>query len=100
MIRYEVDGDYVTAISGQTTIQADTASNAKLVVITGIEYKSKGTVAYRYMNSTTATDTSLDMDEDCVYIAVDDENHVKHEGGLKDIATAKSETDGKKTANA
>lgn len=101
VIRYEVDGDYVTAISNTQNqdITAD-AANAKLVAITGIEYKSKGTVAYRYMDSSVAKDTSLDMDEDCVYIAVDDANHVKHEGGLKDIATAKSETDGKKTANA
>ena len=101
VIRYEVDGDYVTAISGQTTIQADTASNAKLVAITGIEYKSKGTVAYRYLDTSShVQNTSNDMDEDCVYIAVDDENHVKHEGGLKDIATAKSETQNMKTANA
>ena len=52
------------------------------------------------MNSATATDTSLDMDKDCVYIAVDDANHAKHEGGLNAIATAKSETQNKKTANA
>ena len=102
VIRYEVDGDYVTAISNTQNqdITAD-AANAKLVAITGIEYKSKGTVAYRYLDtSSRVQNTSNDMDEDCVYIAVDDANHVKHEGGLKDIATAKSETDGKKTANA
>ena len=40
------------------------------------------------------------MDGDCVYIAVDDENRVKHDGGLKDIATAKEQPNGKKVANA
>ena len=97
VIRYEVDGDYVTAISGKNSIFTDTA---KLVAITGIEYKSKGTVAYRYMDNAVAKNTSLDMDEDCVYIAVDDKNTVKYEGGLKDIATAKSESKDMKTANA
>ncbi len=98
VIRYKVDGDYVTAISGKNSIFADTA---KLVAITGIEYKSKGTVAYHYLDtSSRVQNTSNDMDEDCVYIAVDDKNTVKYEGGLKDIATAKSETEGKKTANA
>ena len=40
------------------------------------------------------------MDEDCVYIAVDDEIHTNHKGGLKDIATAKEQPNGKKVANA
>lgn len=40
------------------------------------------------------------MDEIGVYIAVDDKNTVKYEGGLKDIATAKSESKDMKTANA
>ena len=99
VIRYEVDGDYVTAISNTHNwdITADSATNAKLVAITGIEAKSEGNVAYRLSNG---TDTSADMDKDCVYIAVDDENHAKHEGGLNNIALAKSETQHKKTANA
>lgn len=42
----------------------------------------------------------MGMDGDCVYIAVDDENHTKHKGGLKDIATAKEQPNGKKVANA
>ena len=97
VIRYEEDGDYVTAISGQNSIYADTTAHATLVAITGIEAKSEGNVAYRLSGG---TDTSADMDEDCVYIAVDDENHAKHEGGLNNIALAKSETQNKKTANA
>ena len=92
-IRYEVDGEYVTK-AASTSIYADAAT---AVAITGIEYKSKGAVTYRVSAGTSDT---KDMDGDCVYIAVDDENHVKHDGGLKDIATAKEQPNGKKVANA
>ena len=92
-IRYELDGEYVTK-AANTSIYADAAT---AVAITGIEYKSKGAVTYRV---SAGTESTLDMDEDCVYIAVDDENHTKHEGGLKDIATAKEQPNGKKVANA
>ena len=92
-IRYELDGEYVTKAAG-TSIYADAAT---AVAITGIEYKSKGAVTYRV---SAGTESTLDMDEDCVYIAVDDENHTKHEGGLKDITTAKEQPNGKKVANA
>ena len=95
-IRYEVDGEYVTKAAG-TSIYADSAT---AVAITGIEYKSKGAVTYRTASTGSGAATTMDMDADCVYIAMDDENHAKHEGGLKDIATAKEQPNGKKVANA
>ena len=95
-IRYELDGEYVTK-AANTSIFADKATP---VAITGIEYKSKGAVTYRTASTGSGAATTMGMDGDCVYIAVDDENHTKHEGGLKDIATAKEQPNGKKVANA
>ena len=99
VIRYKVDGDYVTAISGKNSIFADTA---KLVAITGIEYKSKGTVAYHYLDtSSRVQNTSNDMDEDCVYIAVNDDKQEGMEGSsLDQISLAEEHTSGKYYANA
>ena len=95
-IRYELDGEYVTK-AANTSIFADKATP---VAITGIEYKSKGAVTYRTASTGSGAATTMGMDGDCVYIAVDDENHTKHKGGLKDIATAKEQPNGKKVANA
>ena len=95
VIRYKVDGDYVIAVSGNT-IYGD-QSFATLAAVTGFDYKDEGAMVYA--TSGTAVNNAT-LDEDCVFIAVDDENSAMHEGGMADIALAKSEADGKVTANA
>ena len=97
VIRYKVDGDYVISAAEDEDYIYEDQSFATLAAVTGFDYKDEGAMVY---SDATKAGNNATLDEDCVFIAVDDENSAKHEGGMADIALAKSESDGKVTANA
>ena len=85
---------------GDKFINVETASDVDVVkvAITGIEKVKEGDVAVRFANSTSKT---YSMDEDCVYIAVNDDKQEGMEGSsLDQISLAEEYTSGKYYANA
>ena len=84
---------------GDKFINVETASDVDVVkvAITGIEKVKEGDVAVRFANGTSKT---YSMDEDCVYIAVNDDKQEGMEGGLDGIQLAEEHTSGKYYANA
>lgn len=85
---------------GDKFINVETASDVDVVkvAITGIEKVKEGDVAVRFANGTSKT---YSMDEDCVYIAVNDDKQEGMEGSsLDQISLAEEHTSGKYYANA
>ena len=85
---------------GDKFINVETASDVDVVkvAITGIEKVKEGDVAVRLANGTSKT---YSMDEDCVYIAVNDDKQEGMEGSsLDQISLAEEHTSGKYYANA
>lgn len=85
---------------GDKFINVETASDVDVVkvAITGIEKVKEGDVAVRFVNGTSKT---YSMDEDCVYIAVNDDKQEGMEGSsLDQISLAEEHTSGKYYANA
>ena len=85
---------------GDKFINVETASDVKIVdvAITGIDKVKEGDVAVRFANGTSKT---YSMDEDCVYIAVNDDKQEGMEGSsLDQISLAEEHTSGKYYANA
>lgn len=85
---------------GVDFINIETASdvNVVTVAITGIEKAKEGDVAVRFANGSSDT---YSMDEDCVYIAVNDDKQEGMEGSsLDQISLAEEHTSGKYYANA
>ena len=80
---------------GDKFINVETASDVDVVkvAITGIEKVKEGDVAVRFANGTSKT---YSMDEDCVYIAVNDDKQEGMEGSsLDQISLAEEHTSGK-----
>ena len=88
---------------GADFINVETASDVEVlkVAITGINKVKEGDVAVRFTkNNQTVTDT-YSMDEDCVYIAVNDDKEEGMAGSsLDQIATAEELANGSYYANA
>ena len=85
---------------GDKFINVETASDVDVVkvAITGIEKVKEGDVAVRFANGTSKT---YSMDEDCVYIAVNDDKQEGMEGSsLDQISLAEEHTSGQYYANA
>ena len=85
---------------GVDFINIETASDVNVVkvAITGIEKAKEGDVAVRFANGSSDT---YSMDEDCVYIAVNDDKQEGMEGSsLDQISLAEEHTSGKYDANA
>ena len=85
---------------GVDFINIETASDVNVVrvAITGIEKAKEGDVAVRFANGSSDT---YSMDEDCVYIAVNDDKQEGMEGSsLDQISLAEEHTSGKYYANA
>ena len=85
---------------GDKFINVETASDVDVVkvAITGIEKVKEGDVAVRFANVTSKT---YSMDEDCVYIAVNDDKQEGMEGSsLDQISLAEEHISGKYYANA
>ena len=81
---------------GADFINVETASDVDIykVAITGIEKKKEGTVAVQGIKAdgSALKATSFDMDEDCVYIAVNDDKQEGMSGSSLDQITLAEET--------
>ena len=82
---------------GADFINVEAASDVDIykVAITGIEKKKEGTVAvqgFKVGDSTSKVAKSIDMDEDCVYIAVNDDKQEGMSGSSLDQITLAEET--------
>ena len=82
---------------GADFINVETASDVDIykVAITGIEKKKEGTVAvqgFKLSDNTALKNQPFDMDEDCVYIAVNDDKQEGMSGSSLDQITLAEET--------
>ena len=77
VISYTVNGDYIESIKVNAGIQKGFAA----VAVTGFDYKAEGELAFV---SETLGAKQYTLDEDCVFLTVDDENTAGVEGNSLD----------------
>ena len=90
-IQYHLDGNFVGVDAGLT----DTAN---AYAITGFDYEAEGEMALvKYENGAPST---LTLDEDCVFIGIDDSAKTGVEGDMNAVSLAQQDQNGNYYANA
>ena len=76
VISYKVNGDYIESVAVVGKVDSTVAASTNLAAITGVD---GGRISYR---DNTNTQRTYDLDEDCVFIAINSDDEV----GMADVA--------------